>query len=107
MSRKVQTQSPFFEVGNKVQLKPKCSLLGRKTFEGLQATITRIEPRPSPDFLDLQTEEDWEWSPRQRTIFFWVRLDDFPGLDDPVRPMEIPFRYRELRMLDGMEDFHP
>jgi hypothetical protein len=102
MSRKVQKQSPFFEVGNKVQLKPRWSLLGRNTFEGLQATITRIEPRPSPDFLDLQTEEDWELYRHHRTIFFWVKLDDFLGLDDPVRQMEIPFRYRELRVLDSM-----
>ena len=79
MSRKVQKQSPFFEVGNKVQLKPRWSLLGRNTFEGLRATITRIEPRPSPDFLDLQTEEDWEWYRHHRTNFFWVKLDDSPG----------------------------
>jgi hypothetical protein len=77
-------------------------LSSRHTFERLRATITRIEPRPSPDFLVLQTEEDWEWYRRHRTIFFWVNLDDFPGLDDPVRQMEFPLRSRELRMLDGI-----
>ena len=96
MQQKAQEQRrPFFEVGHKVQLKPGWSLLGRNTFEGAHATITRIQLCPDPNFFE--DPEDWHRGPHW--VKFWVKLDDFPGLDDHVKQMEIPFRYRELQPL--------
>ncbi len=102
MLHKTQTRRPFFEVGDKVQLKPRWGLLGSSCFEGRSATITRIQFCPDP--LMFENPEDWHQGPHW--VHFWVKLDDFPGLDDHVKQMEIPFRYRELRALDSMEDFH-
>src|SRR5712691_3304037 len=102
MSQTAQERTPFFEVGNKVQLKPRWSLLSRSPFEGASATITRIQFCPDPNIFE--DPEDWHRGPHW--IQFGVKLDDFPGLDDHVKQMEIPFRFRELRVLDGMENFH-
>jgi len=95
MSQKAQERRPFFEVGHKVQLKPSWSLLGSNSFEGAHATITRIQLYPDPNIF--QDPEDWHRGPHW--VRFWVKLDDFPGLDEQVKYMELPFRYRELRPL--------
>src|SRR5712691_8342082 len=99
MSKKAQTLRHFFEVGHKVQLQPTTRLVGRSSFEGLHATITQIEMRPDPNFLDLPTEEDWEQYRRYRSIFFWVKLDNFPTQDEALKHMGIPLHYHELRPL--------
>ncbi len=95
MSQEAQKRRPFFEVGHKVQLKPSWSLIGSSSFEGVHATITRIQLYPDPNFF--QDPEDWHRGPHW--IRFLVKLDDFPSLDEHVKHMEIPFRYRELRPL--------
>ncbi len=102
MPQTAQAQRPFFEVGHKVQLKPSWGLLDRSCFEGRHATITRVQPCPDPNIYE--DPDDWYHGPHW--FIFWVKLDDFPGLDESVKHMELPFRYRELRGLDGMEHFH-
>lgn len=95
MPQKAQTLKPFFEVSHKVQLKPSRILPVSSPFDGAYATITRIQLHPDPSFFE--EPEDWYRGPHWVT--FWIILDDFPGLDDAVKHMEIPFRYNELRSL--------
>ena len=95
MAHKAQERGPFFEVGHKVQLKPSWSLPGSNAFEGAYATITRIQLHPDPN--SFPDPEDWYRGPHW--VRFWVKLDDFPGLDEHVKHMEHSFRYRELRPL--------
>jgi len=98
MQRKTQRHRPYFGVGNKVQLKPEERLLGN-ALEGLHGTIRRIEQLPDPKFLAIETQEEWEEFLRIRSVQFWVKLDDFPELNDYYKQNEVVFRYRELRPL--------
>src|SRR5258706_541018 len=98
MQRKTQRQRPYFAVGNKVQLKPEERLLGN-ALEGLHGTIRRIKQLPDPQFLAIETQEDWEEFLRSRSVQFWIKLDDFPELNDHYKQNEVVFRYRELRPL--------
>ena len=93
----------FFEVGDKVQWESR--RFPNEVFDALHGTteplygiIKRIEPRPSPDFLDLQTREDWEWYRSIRRTIFWVEIENLPELTG----RETPFRYRELRPLQTL-----
>ncbi len=95
MSQKAQERRLFFEVGHKVQLKPSWSLLGSNSLEGVHATIVRIQLYPDPNIF--QDPEDWHRGPHW--VRFWVKLDDFPGLDEHVKHMETPFGYYDLRPL--------
>jgi hypothetical protein len=99
MQRKTQQLRPYFCVGHNVQLRQDAVLPGRSSFDGACATIIRIEQRPDPGFLDIETQEDWEEFLRIRWVLFWVKLDDFPGLNDYCKQNEIVFRYHELRPL--------
>ncbi len=54
---------------------------------------------PDPDFLSIETQEDWEEFLRIRWVQFWVKLDDFPELDDYYKHHEVVLRYRELQPL--------
>jgi hypothetical protein len=65
----------------------------------MHATIMRIEQRPDPNFLKIETQEGWQEFLRLRSVFFWVKLDDFPELHDYYKQNEVIFRYRELRPL--------
>ena len=58
MRRKTQRLQPYFHEGHKVQLKPDERLLTGTYLEGLHGTILRIEQRPDPNFLELETQED-------------------------------------------------
>lgn len=98
MRRKTQQLRPYFDEGYKVQLRPEERLTG-SYLEGLHGTITRIKQLPDPKFLDLETPEDWEEFLRIRSVQFWVKLDDFPGLHDYYKHNEIVLRYRELQPL--------
>jgi hypothetical protein len=99
MRRKTQRLRPYFHEGHMVQLKPNERLLTRKYLEGLHGTILRIEQRPDPNFLELETQEDQEYFLRNRWVLFWVKLDDFPELDGNYRQHEVVFRYHELQPL--------
>jgi len=98
MQRKTQRRRPYFGVGNKVQLRPEERLTGNY-LEGLHGTIIRIEQLPDPEFLAIETQEDWEEFLRIRSVRFWVKLEDFPELNEYYKQNEIVFRYRELRPL--------
>lgn len=98
MQQRTQRQRPYFGVGNKVQLKPDNRLTG-SYLEGLRGTIKRIRQLPDPEFFDIETQEDWEEFLRIRSVSFWVKLDDFPELNDFYKQNEVVFRYRELRPL--------
>ena len=98
MRRTTQRLQPYFDKGHKVQLRPEDRLTGNY-LEGLHGTIMRIEQRPDPKFLDLQTPEDWEAFLRVRSVHFWIKLDDFPELHDYYKHNEIVLRYRELQPL--------
>jgi hypothetical protein len=98
MQRKTQRQRPYFAVGNKVQLKPEERLLGN-ALKGLHGTIRRIKQLPDPQFFPIETQEDWEEFLRSRSVRFWIKLDDFPELNDYYKQNEVVFRYRELRPL--------
>lgn len=102
MRQNTQVSRPFFEVGHKVQLKPRWGLLRHSCFDGQVATITRIQLCPDPKFFE--NSEEWRRGPHW--VKFWVQLEDFPGLDEHVKHMEIPFRYRDLRRLDSTEGFY-
>jgi hypothetical protein len=67
--------------------------------EGRHGTITRIEQLPDPDFLGIETQEDWDEFLRIRWVQFWAKLDDFPELDDYYKHHEVVLRYRELQPL--------
>ena len=98
MQRRKQQLRPYFNVGNKVQLKPGQGLKG-SYLEGLRGTIIKIDQRPDPQFFDVQTQEDLEDYLRIRSVHFWIKLDDFPELDDYYKQHEILCRYSELRPL--------
>src|SRR5258708_31230161 len=98
MQRKKKRLRPYFDVGYKVQLRPEEMMTG-KYLEGLYGTIMRIEQRPDPDFLGLETPEDWEHFLRIRSVYFSVKLEDFPELDNYYKQHEVTFRYRELQPL--------
>ncbi len=84
-------QKHFFEVGNKVQLRPKEEYFGGRIscFCERSATIKRIELCPDPSFLALDYEE-WRRGPHQ--TLFWVEVDGY-------QYGEVPFRYRDLQPL--------
>lgn len=98
MRRTTQQLRPYFDVGHKVQLRPEDRLTGNY-LRGLHGTIMRIEQRPDPNFLGIETQEDWEAFLRVRSVHFWVKLDDFPELHDFYKHNEIVLRYRELQPL--------
>src|SRR6266849_6479741 len=98
MRQKTQRLRPYFAVGHKVQLRLEESLTGNY-LRGRHGTITRIEQRPDPDFLGIETQEDWEEFLRVRSVQFWVKVDDFPELHDFYKHNEIVLRYRELQAL--------
>src|SRR5579863_10350892 len=98
MQGKTHRSRPYFSIDNKVQLKP-VDRLTEYYLEGLRGTITRIEQRPDPDFLLVETQEDYEEFLRIRSVLFWVKLDDFPELNDYYKQNEILVYYRELRPL--------
>lgn len=95
MQQKTQRQRPYFEVGNKVQLKPEEGLMGN-ALKGLHGTIRRIKQLPDPHFVAPETQEEWEEFLRIRSVQFWVKLDDIPELSDYYKQNEVVFRYREL-----------
>ena len=103
MQRKSQRRRPYFGVGNKVQLRPEKRLTG-SYLEGLRGIIKRIKQLPDPEFFGIETQEDWEEFLRIRSVQLWVKLDDFPELDDYCKHNEIVFRYRELRPLQPRID---
>jgi hypothetical protein len=98
MRRKMRQLRPYFDVGHKVQLRPEDRLTGNY-LRGLHGTITRIEQRPDPKFLGIETQEDWEGFLRIRSVHFWVKLDNFPELPDFYKHNEIVLHYRELQPL--------
>ena len=98
MQRKTKRLRPYFGLGNRIQVKPINRLMGNY-LEGLHGTITRIEEHPHPDFFPVETQEDYEEFLRIRSVDFWIRLDDFPELDDYYKQNEILCYYRELRPL--------
>lgn len=98
MRRTTQRLRPYFDEGHKVQLRPEERLTGNY-LEGLHGTIMRIKQRPDPNFLGIETQEDWEEFLRIRWVQFWVKLDDFPELHDYYKHNEIVLRYRELQPL--------
>jgi len=59
----------------------------------------RIEQLPDPKFLTIETQEEWDEFLSIRSVQFWVKLDDFPELNDYYKQNEVVFRYRELRPL--------
>jgi len=59
----------------------------------------RIEQLPDPKFLTIETQEEWDEFLSIRSVQFWVKLDDFPELNDDYKQNEVVFRYRELRPL--------
>lgn len=103
MRQKNKRLRPYFEVGHKIQLQPDTRLHPFPSvsnyLKGLHATIMRIEQRPDPNFLEIETQEGWQEFRRLRSVFFWVKLDDFPELHDYYKQNEVIFRYRELRPL--------
>lgn len=97
--RKRESQlRPYFYIGNKVQLKPGQGLPGIG-LEGLRGTIIKIDQKPDPQSFDIETEEDREYYLRIRSVYFSVKLDDFPELDDYYKEHEVLCRYSELRPL--------
>jgi hypothetical protein len=103
MRQKNKRLRPYFEVGHKIQLQPDTRLHAFPSvsnyLKGLHATIMRIERRPDPNFLEIETQEGWQEFRRLRSVFFWVKLDDFPELHDYYKQNEVLVRYRELRPL--------
>ena len=101
--RAKQPLQPYFEVGYKVQLQPVPELHPfpqlANALKGYHATIMRIEQRPDPASLDIETPEEWEDFLRIRQVLFWVKLDDPTGLDDYYREHEYLCHYRELQPL--------
>ncbi len=98
MQRKTQRGRPYFEVGNRIQLRPEERLTGNY-LDGLHGTIMRIEQLPDPKFLTIETQEEWDEFLSIRSVQFWVKLDDFPELNDYYKQNEVVFHYRELRPL--------
>jgi hypothetical protein len=97
MRRKTQRLRPYFHVGHKVQLRPDPILPGESPCDGAYATIIRIKQLPDPEFLMIETQEEWEEFLRIRSVQFWVKVDDSPELPDFYKQNEVVFRYRELR----------
>lgn len=106
MRRKTQRLQPYFHVGHKVQLRPVPILPGRSLCDGAYATITRIKQLPDPEFLSIETQEEWEEFLRIRSVRFWVKLDDFPELHDYYKQNEVVFRYCELQPVSPRMDKH-
>ncbi len=61
MRQKNKRLRPYFEVGHKIQLQPDTRLHAFPSvsnyLNGLHATIMRIEQRPDPNFLAIETQD--------------------------------------------------
>lgn len=98
MQTRAQQSRPYFYVGNKVQLGPSSSLLrGKNLLTGAHATITRIQQVPDPNFIDFETQEEWDIFRRTRSVLFWVKVDAFSEMHEYYQQNEVSFYYWELQ----------
>lgn len=91
MRRKKRRLLPYFQVGHKVELKLPATPIGRDYLDGRCGTIIQIR-KPSLFEFDTLEEALEHWR-------FWVKLDDFPELDNYCKNHETPVRYSQLRPL--------